>query len=42
MASWKDNFKFPMGAWFHFGTLAFSMGDNGKLELQAQKKEGQL
>jgi hypothetical protein len=41
MASWVDDFKFPLVR-FHFRTLAFTVGDDDKLELQDQEQEEQL
>jgi hypothetical protein len=41
MASWKDDLKFPL-AQFHFRTLAFTVRDDDKLELQDQEQEEQL
>jgi hypothetical protein len=42
MVSWKDDLKFPVGTWLHFGTLKFTTREDGKLELQAQERVEQL
>jgi hypothetical protein len=36
MVSWKNDFKFPTGTWFHIRTLMLVAGNDVELVVQAQ------